>query len=77
MLVVHVVPTQVGVELGANGNPCVFGADPEHGQMVRIEFSPEGFKAFLKNAQRVKGIGIAQAGLADIIEVGGRGGNGG
>lgn len=60
-IVISVLPNEVGVQLLENGNVGVHGLDRQANMIVQIEFGPEAWRSFVKNAGRLRGAGIPHA----------------
>lgn len=61
-----------GNEVGAGisndtGNAQITAIDRQANMLVSIEFTPEAWRQFLKQAPRIKGVGIPLAGRVPII----------
>lgn len=76
MIRVHAHAPNIGLQVGAGGNPEIFAQDGN--LVVVIEIGSEHWKEFISACQRLRGVGITPAGLAAVPYVpGGGGGNGG
>lgn len=59
-------PDQIGFALTEEGNPAITAKDNGNGLLVTIEFTPESWKAFLRNAPRLRGVGIHAANRIEV-----------
>lgn len=66
MINIHIVPNEIGVAISPAGNPLLTGLDKQANVMVSIEVNAQYWQAFLQNAGRLRGAGIAPATLDDI-----------
>jgi len=68
MIHIRVLGDQVGVGTDEDtGNPQVTAVDHRSNILVAIEFTPDAWKAFLRNAPRLRGVGIPVAGRATSV----------
>lgn len=69
MINLNIVPNEIGVAIGPDGNPMVTGYDRQAGIMVSIVVRAEFWQQFVQSAGRLKANGIVPATVEDIAAV--------